>query len=154
MIPLHKEPVDPKELVEWALEGERGQCAKEEIELRVVAKGTLPKMVVDYEKIAWAVSMLVGNALRYVKHAAGHIVVEIERVDHEIAITVNDDGPGIPRDKLPWLFERKKGSTHAAGLGLLIVHDIVIAHGGAMDVKSKQEGADHGTHVTLRLPIA
>jgi signal transduction histidine kinase len=125
----------------------------------VVAKGTLPKIDADYEKIAWAVATLVGNALRYVRHGThnkpgGSILVEIEHVKDEIAITVNDDGPGIPRDKLPWLFERKKGSTHAAGLALLLVHDVVLAHGGAMDVTSKQEGIDHGTHVTLRLPIA
>jgi signal transduction histidine kinase len=159
MIPLKKEPVDPKELIEWALEGERGQCEHEQIELRVVAKATLPKMDADYEKIAWAVATLVGNALRYVRHGThnkpgGSILVEIAHANEMVAITVSDDGPGIPRDKLPWLFKRKEGTTHAAGLALHLVHDVVIAHGGLMDVTSQQDGLDHGTQITLRLPIA
>ena len=69
----------------------------------------------------------------------------------EVAISVQDDGPGIPDDKLPFLFERKRGAVHAEGLALSLVRQIVSAHGGRIDVESRRDPSDHGTSVTILL---
>jgi two-component system OmpR family sensor kinase len=71
-------------------------------------------------------------------------------------IAVLDDGPGIPEDELPHLFERfyraqpsRDRSTGGAGLGLAIAKAVVEAHGGEISAANRREG---GTVFTVRLP--
>jgi len=135
------------------------QAKEQHIELRVETLGDVPKFSVDNEKLAWAVSALVGNALRYVRRgtaerAGGSVLVHVvdEKESGEIAIAVHDDGPGIPEEKLPYLFERRSGAHHAEGLGLLLVRDIVAAHGGRIEVESRTGVEEHGTSISFRIP--
>ena len=70
-------------------------------------------------------------------------------------ISVADDGPGIPEDELPRLFERffrsdavRNTGTHGSGLGLAISRDIVRAHGGEITVRTS---LGRGTEFLVRL---
>jgi signal transduction histidine kinase len=135
------------------------QAKEQHIELRVETLGDVPQLLLDNEKLAWAVSALVGNALRFVRRgtperAGGSVLVHIvhEREAKEIAIAVQDDGPGIPKEKLPYLFERRTGAPHADGLALLLVRDIVAAHGGRIEVESRTGSEEHGTSISIRVP--
>ncbi len=137
------------------------QAKEQHIELRVETLGDVPKFSVDNEKLAWAVSALVGNALRYVRRgtperAGGSVLVHVvdEKESGEIAIAVHDDGPGIPEEKLPYLFERRSGAHHAEGLALMLVRDIVAAHGGRIEVESRTGPEEHGTSISFRIPYA
>jgi signal transduction histidine kinase len=71
-----------------------------------------------------------------------------------VIISVEDDGPGIPDEKLPYLFERQAGSQHAVGLGLRLVKDIVAAHGGDIRVETSTDYQTHGTTVHVTLPAS
>ena len=135
------------------------QAKEDQVELRVVTLGDVPLLAVDPEKLAWGVATLVGNALRYVRRgnadrAGGSVLVHIENDDGapEVAIAVQDDGPGIPQDKLPYLFERRIGAPHVEGLALSLVRDIVNAHGGRIEVESRTTADEHGTSITIHLP--
>ncbi len=69
-----------------------------------------------------------------------------------IVIGVSDNGPGIPKDLLPYVFDpfvTTKGFGKGTGLGLSIVHRIVIAHRGEITVKSKE---NEGTTFIIRIP--
>ena len=85
--------------------------------------------------------------------------VTVQRNGEWAEITVADDGPGIPPDDQPRVFERfwrgdpSRGRTAAggAGLGLSIVDSLVRAHGGSVAVNS---APGRGTAFTLRLPLA
>jgi len=71
-----------------------------------------------------------------------------------VTIEVSDDGPGVPSDELPHIFERfyRAGATPArpgSGLGLAIAAEVAAAHGGTAQAAS---AAPHGLHVTLTLP--
>jgi two-component system OmpR family sensor kinase len=85
--------------------------------------------------------------------------VSVQRNGAWVEVTVADDGPGIPEEDQPRIFERfwrgdpSRGRTGAggAGLGLSIVDALVRAHGGTVSVKSKP---GQGTAFTLRLPLA
>ena len=117
----------------------------------------MPAVDVDAEKIAWAVATLVGNALRYVRHGTrlrpgGNIRVRVGADAGAIVVAVEDDGPGIPPEKVAQLFVRGAGVTHGTGLGLMLIEDVVAAHGGTVDVTSRHGALDGGTTVTLRLP--
>ena len=134
-------------------------AGEEGIELRVATAGEIPNVAVDREKLAWCIATLVGNALRYVDRASSHtpggsVLVHVEHPKGapHVAIAVQDDGPGIPEEKLPYLFERREGALHAAGLGLLLVREIVSAHGGKIFVESRTGVEEHGTSITLCIP--
>jgi signal transduction histidine kinase len=115
---------------------------------------------VDADKVAWALSAVVGNALRYVRRGDGvmpggnvHVRAARNAAQRMINITVQDDGPGIPASVRPWIFQPDPATGRTAGVGLLLVHDIVAGHGGGMVIKSSAEPSERGTTVTLWLPV-
>jgi signal transduction histidine kinase len=157
-IPLRRVVVSLAELVRSATEALRVQAVGYDVKLRVEVD-ELPEASVDADKIAWAVSALVGNALRHVRHGTrrmpGGAVSLAGRVDGrtgEVTIEISDDGPGIAPDQIDQLLVRQHGKTHAVGLTLLLVRDVVEAHGGRVDVRSNVVGPEIGTRVTIRLP--
>ena len=156
---LHRKLTDLPALLRGTVETLREQASALDVALSVEAPADLPRAEVDPEKIAWAVATLVGNALRYVRRGTrlrpgGVIHVRIGTEVGAVVIAVEDDGPGIPPEKVGRLFERGAGVTHGTGLGLMLIQDVVTAHGGSIDVKSRFGTLDSGTTVTLRLPPA
>jgi signal transduction histidine kinase len=152
---------DVRELLVSALEPLRAQARPLDVSLRIELAPDLPsEILLDAEKIAWAVTTLVGTALRYTRPGSrlrpgGSIHVAARRIEGEqpaVAISVEDDGPGIPEDRVPWLFTRAPGTPRSAGLSLALINDVVRAHGGTVDVRSSTGALDHGTTVTLVLP--
>jgi len=111
-------------------------------------EGFPPALSVDSEKIAWAISTLVANALRYArKHVGVH--VRWDSTSNDVVVEVGDDGAGIAEAQARWLFERNPATGKAAGLALLMVRDVVAAHRGSVTVESKP---GHGSKFTLRIP--
>lgn len=101
-----------------------------------------------------ALSNLIENAVRYGDRAR----VALAREAEEALVVVDDDGPGIPADRLEDVFEpflRLEGSrsaeTGGVGLGLSIARGIARAHGGDVFLANRPEG---GLRATLRLPGA
>ena len=131
-----------------------------DIGLRVRVEDDVPGAVsLDRSKIAWAVTALVGNALRYVRHGSqtmpgGTITVHAawDSSAHNLAVEVQDDGPGIPADTRQSLFSGEVDSTGRA-LGLRMVRDVVGAHGGTLNVESGTTGLSRGTTVRFTLPV-
>jgi signal transduction histidine kinase len=156
-IALDREDTDLPRVLGSALRPLIAQSTGQGIELRIVAEDDLPKVKVDRDKIAWAVSTLVGNALRYLPRATdsevgGSILVQVAQASDGVSIAVQDDGPGIPEERLERLFHRSDGSGHATALTLLLVRDIAAAHGGRIEVKSQSDDEEHFTCVTIFLP--
>jgi signal transduction histidine kinase len=99
---------------------------------------------------------LIGNAAKY-SPPERPIRVEVG-ANGQARVCVQDQGPGVPADELPHLFERfyrtriaRRGDKKGSGLGLYISHEIAQAHGGALSVESAP-GA--GSRFTLLLPLA
>ena len=99
-----------------------------------------------------AVSNLVDNAVKYGRSAAVSLIPEIERV----VITVEDEGPGIPRSERENVFQpfyRIEGSrnpdTGGVGLGLSVTRSIIWEHGGDISLATRKGG---GLSVRLELP--
>jgi signal transduction histidine kinase len=104
----------------------------------------------DRARIFQALSNLVGNATRY---GGGKASVHVERRGQEITVAVHNDGPPIPAEVLPRIFEPfERGEAEGAGLGLglYIVREIARAHRGDVEVVSA-DGV--GTTFTLTLPV-
>ena len=97
---------------------------------------------------------LVDNAVRY----GGSAMLSAWRQGDQIWVTVEDDGPGVPRDALTRLtapFERLEGSrgrqTGGAGLGLAIVQALADSQGGELVIENRAQG---GLRAALGLPVA
>lgn len=93
------------------------------------------------------------NAVQAVAAATGRIVVRSQATADEIRIEVQDNGCGIAADDLPRVFDpffTRREVGQGSGLGLTVSRDIVLVHGGRIDIDS-WPGA--GTTVTIRLPV-
>lgn len=108
----------------------------------------------DPERVRQAVENLLTNAVQHAPPATP--VVVALNAEHRAGrrwatITVSDQGPGIPEDLLPQLFERfRRGpSSTGLGLGLYLAHQIALAHAGTLTVESAPET---GTRFQLSLP--
>ncbi|MHC5027804.1 MAG: sensor histidine kinase [Planctomycetota bacterium] len=99
---------------------------------------------------------LVANAIRYSPSGSSvELAAHVEGED--VVFTVRDEGPGMPAEHLPRLFERfyrvdkaRSRELGGTGLGLAIVKHIALVHGGTVDVTSE---IDAGSTFTVRLPI-
>lgn len=107
----------------------------------------------DPVRLRQILTNLVRNALL---HATGATVIELhaERNRHDIVLLVSDDGPGVPPEAVPHLFDRHRrvpGTTSAGwGLGLAIVKTLTELHGGA----ARYRPGEPGSVFEIRLPQA
>lgn len=105
----------------------------------------------DSDRIAQVISNLVGNALQHSPHEVP-ILVSLHGHDEVVVLQTHNGGPPIPREVLPHVFEPgRRGDARAGGLGLglFIVQQIVLAHGGTIEASSSEE---QGTTFTVTLP--
>ncbi|QAT86476.1 aerobic respiration control sensor protein [Corallococcus coralloides] len=115
----------------------------------------LPEPVyVDRQMWEKVVFNLLSNALKFTFE--GGIIVRQERRGRDVLLRVSDTGTGIPQEELPHLFERfhrvrnARSRTHeGTGIGLALVRELVVLHGGDVTVES-EEG--RGTTFTVRIP--
>ncbi len=101
-----------------------------------------------------AIRNLVENALAYGKRAS----VSLSREGNEAIVTIDDEGPGIPEDRIEDVFEpfirletSRSRETGGVGLGLAIARGITRSHGGDVDLSNRPTG---GLRARLRLPVA
>jgi PAS domain S-box-containing protein len=110
----------------------------------------------DQERMVQALVNLLGNAIKF-SPRGGRIEFAAERTGRSVVFRVEDNGRGIPKDKLETIFERfqqvdasdarEKGGT---GLGLAIVRSIVQQHGGRVWAESDLGG---GSKFCIQLPL-
>jgi two-component system, sensor histidine kinase and response regulator len=150
-IPLKREAADLGALVDRVL-GEI-QAAYPERRVEVRKAGDLSGNW-DGERLAQVVSNLLGNALQHGEASDGVNVVVDGTGSETVVITVENGGT-IPPELLPQLFDpfrgaqRQTGRAEGLGLGLYIVQQVVVAHGGSVEVQS---GENNRTLFTVRIP--
>jgi signal transduction histidine kinase len=118
----------------------------------------LPVLIGDGDRLAQVFTNLVDNALKFTPRD-GKISVRAIKDKGEVQVSVADTGRGIPAAAIPHIFDRfyqadpsrAGGDRHGAGLGLAIVREIVVAHGGRISVRSAQ---GRGTAFIVHLPLS
>jgi two-component system phosphate regulon sensor histidine kinase PhoR len=110
----------------------------------------------DRPRLQQVLTNLLANAIKFTP-SAGKIGLRARLVDRWCEVTVSDDGPGIAAEVLPLLFQRytrapnAQTDTRGTGLGLLIVREIVEAHGGTVGVDST---VGQGSQFWFRIPAS
>jgi signal transduction histidine kinase len=114
----------------------------------------LPNVVADRAQVERVISNLVTNAMRHTARG-GEIEISAVRRDGYVAISVSDNGSGIPSEYLSHIFDKfvqvQEAPSGRAGLGLAISKNIIEAHGGQIGVQSQ---VGRGTTFTFTLPVA
>lgn len=112
----------------------------------------------DRKRMHQAIRNIISNALKYGPEEGLVIRAGLSKQGDSACIELSDNGPGIPADKLPHIFERFYRIDHertkdllSTGLGLAIAHELVEAHGGRISAAS---GEGKGTCFTITLPLA
>jgi two-component system sensor histidine kinase KdpD len=150
-IALERERLPLRELVERVARIFALQAREHSIVFETVLPPAELELSVDPTKLTWALSNLIGNALRYTPRG-GSIRIEAALAGESVRLAVCDSGPGIPPEQRERIFERfaqGEGPGGAAGLGLAIVRDVVQAHGGRIFLESEP---GHGSRFILELP--
>jgi signal transduction histidine kinase len=139
---LRKERVDPSDLL-------RDAAAAMKLPITVDVPDDLPPIEVDPVRIREVLLNLLSNAAEHAPD--GTVSVSAASRGRMLIIRVRDNGPGIPPEDLPRLFDRfhKGRKSRGSGLGLSIAKKLVVAHGGTIDVESV---VGRGTTVTVSLP--
>ncbi len=127
-------------------------------EIKLVYENKIPEMFIHmdsghFEKMLYN---LLSNAFRFTP-SGGRIVVKLEEEDQHALVSVSDTGKGIDLNDLPNIFDRfyqsslnEYRSKEGFGIGLTVVNELVILHGGKIDVKSE---LNKGTTFTLSMPF-
>src|SRR5208337_1479849 len=154
-VALDQQPADAAELVRDALERYRSAAEDAGITLQTQLEAPLPLVLVDKERIEHVFDNLMTNALRHTDRG-GTIILRAAAAEGTVQFSVEDTGEGIPAQFVPRVFDkffRIPGTKHqgGAGLGLAIVHEIIVSHGGQIGVQST---TGKGTTFTFSLPAA
>lgn len=153
---------NPVDVVQSAIHQVDLLAAQKQITITLNQESSLPMLLLDAPKINRALVNLLNNAVKFTP-VAGEITIttrliegkELEEGKQFVGISVIDNGPGIPAQDLPYLFNpyyqaRQRTRHLGTGLGLAIVQRILAAHGGKVLVQST-EGL--GTAFSIILPV-
>jgi two-component system phosphate regulon sensor histidine kinase PhoR len=115
----------------------------------------LPMVMADADALRAAIKNLVVNAVKHGRHTPVSITARAER-GGQVAIDVEDRGPGIPDEELPHVFDpffrgrrARDGQVDGSGIGLNVVYQVVRSHGGKIRVARAEP---HGTRFTVQVP--
>ena len=145
----------PIELIDYAIHATRVQAEKSDVQIEVdYPENKVKKLFVDSEKIAWVLTNLLNNAIRY-SAEYGRVVISVKQVDSgHLSIAVQDFGKGIDPRYHESIFEpyfRVPGTkVQGSGLGLSISRDFVEAHGGTLKIESE---IGKGCKFVMTLPV-
>ena len=148
---LHPRLVDPAAVIDRVLDSVRAGSSSREIVLD--ADEDLPRVLADSDKVVQVVTNLVENAVR---HGEGVVRVSLTRAEvapgrPAVLMTVDDDGAGISPDIRSRVFTKfwKHGTRGGSGLGMYIVHGLVTAHGGSVEIGESPTG---GARISVLWP--
>ncbi len=154
----HLSTCDPKAVIEDALAATSGLFKEKQIAVEAELAAGVPAIVVDRDRLVQVVINLLSNAAKFVQATSGRVRVRLARDGASLAVSVEDNGPGIPPEQREIVFEKfRQGSWTAAtgkpkgsGLGLTICRYIVEHFGGRIWVEGAQP---RGAIFRFTLPI-
>jgi signal transduction histidine kinase len=144
-------------LLERSAAARKSEANTKGVSLLIETSPGLPEVKVDADRMTQVLVNLLDNALRYTLEG-GRITLSGTQIPEGVRIAVEDTGPGIPEQDLPFLFDRfyrgdksRQREEGGSGLGLAIARSLVESQGGRIRVESK---VGVGAKFIIELPIA
>ncbi len=151
---LKREQTDLLGLLEDQIDAQRLHWQAHGLQVR--AEGRAVNLLIDREKIASALGNLLSNAIRFSPHG-GLIRLVLLELPGCVHLDIIDQGPGVAEADRERIFEpfyrgerQPLGAVRGTGIGLSIVHEYIVAHGGRIGLLRQREGA----HFRIELPHA
>jgi signal transduction histidine kinase len=153
---IDPEETDVCEVIEAAIENLKPTVESKGIEMHKQLGAAKCLVFGDPHRLQQIMWNLLSNAVKFTPRR-GRVTVNLQCAGATCRIAVSDTGDGIPRDLLPYVFDRfrqaraaKTTPNRGLGLGLAIVKQLVELHGGNVAVES--DGVGHGATFTVLLP--
>jgi two-component system phosphate regulon sensor histidine kinase PhoR len=147
-----RKSVDANALLDDIATAHRPLLERAGIRLAVLPSQEKLTIEVDEDALRGALGNLIENTLVHAG-AGGALDLSVARDGDAVILSAEDRGPGLPQDSLERVFERFVRGANAqgkgAGLGLALVREVALAHGGAASAKNREGG---GLCVTISLP--
>ncbi|WP_408006570.1 ATP-binding protein [Pseudalkalibacillus sp. A8] len=147
--------IDGREFFTRVVHKFQGLAREREIDIELKLPEVVTHVEADADRLEQVMTNLIDNALRHTRKG-GKVTVEVTSLSSGLNVEIMDTGSGIPKEDLPFVFERfykaDKARTRGrsgTGLGLAIVKNIIDAHGGKISVHSK---IDEGTTFSFFIP--
>ena len=135
--------IDPTEFVRHLVKTNQTLASKKQITIEFQHEVGVPKLYFDKQKVEQVVNNLISNAVKY-SDKGNQVVVNLSSFEKGILVSVDDEGPGIPKDEQSKLFKpfsttsvQSTGGEKSTGLGLMISRRIVEGHHGRIWVESE-----------------
>jgi signal transduction histidine kinase len=152
---LQQESLDMRRLANLSVKNMTQKADERGVTVHAVIDRHLPTVQGDQQKLLWVLGQLLDNGIKFTP-AGGRVVVRVEHESEKlVSISVSDTGIGIPHERIEEIFQpfhqldgaatRRYGGT---GLGLLLVRQIVEAHGSMLEVTSTE-----GRGSTFKFPL-
>jgi signal transduction histidine kinase len=151
-VPSQSARISLNEVIEEGLYFLEARCAKEAVELVRELAPDLPEITADAAQIKQVLVNLVVNATQAMPNG-GTLTISTRVSNSFVFLSVEDTGTGMSKEIIDQAFLpffTTKDVGEGTGLGLAVVHGIVAAHGGSIDVKSE---SGQGTRFEIRLPV-
>jgi signal transduction histidine kinase len=149
---LERRPLDLAELVRQVASGLAAECERRGIELNIVVDGQPPPVDGDATQLAVALHALLANSMNAIGRDGRILITVNSSPDGTVQLQVNDNGPGIPPEVRPHIFDPFYSGREAGrglGFGLSKSWRIVTLHGGSIEVESLPTG---GATFIITLP--
>jgi signal transduction histidine kinase len=141
-------------LLEQVVRDHELQAQQANTPLKFEVGAGVEKVRADRDRAVQVLANLLGNAFRHGPGGAGILISAEPKVD-QVRFSVLDSGPGIPKEVLPFIFDRyyqgNRARRSGTGLGLAIAKGIVEAHGGVIGVENGSKG---GARFWFTLPAS
>jgi two-component system OmpR family sensor kinase len=146
-----------KALVEEAMARQESAAQERGVCMALAPSAMRHELMVARGPASLVLANLLDNAVKF-SPVGGRVTVQLATEGAEARVSVGDEGPGIQKQDLPYVFERfyrgaaaRAGAVPGIGLGLALSHAIVKAHGGRIEASSPVAG---GALFTVSLPFA
>jgi two-component system OmpR family sensor kinase len=149
---MEHEQINVNELLEHCREVFEVQAEEKKVKVKIYAELLMP-IRGDFDRLEQVFSNILDNAIKNSLYEGEVKIIGRNIDDCLVEVRVVDNGPGIPPEQLPHLFERfhQTSSVRSGfGLGLAIAREIVLVHGGTIEAKSEP---GEGAEFVIRLPL-
>ena len=152
---LKEEAVDIQHVTQMTVQAAVGKAEKRNVTVHAVLDKHLPAVQADNQKLIWVLGQLLDNGIKFTP-TGGRVILRVEHESEKlITISVTDTGIGIPPERVNDIFQSfhqldGTSTRHhgGVGLGLLLVRQIIEAHGSMLEVKSVE-----GKGTTVKFPL-
>ncbi|HSH89196.1 MAG TPA: HAMP domain-containing sensor histidine kinase [Ramlibacter sp.] len=156
-IDLHLRPVEPRAVVDAAVEAVSAEAEARSIGVRKVLDLTVGPVRADAGRLEQVLVILLANAVKFTPER-GSIEVAVGHAGDQAEFSVKDSGQGWAPNRVPHAFRAPAGDPDekdahgTGGLGLAVARHLIALHGGTISAESAGEG--RGATFTVRLPFA